>query len=574
MCQRGKRGHGARDADPRARLLDGHHPQRLAESLPNHVPRCRRSRPPSAGRSAGSVRSTGRSRCRPNSPRPPRAPPSTTSVDPPPRSTTTKGAAAVSNSPTAPRNDSPASSSPLITSATAPGTTAPSTSAVIAKNSSRLAASRVADVATIRTVRNIVAPQQFGVVGQRGPGRARSPQVRTGPWRRPPGPVARCASRGARRAARPSTASAISSRIELVPQSIAATLTRPHLPVQDPRHRRLDGQHRQRLVAEGIDAGALGQRVRDHHVQALHPVRHAAAGERRAQRLDRIALGQNDSCARRYAAASSAIVAEPFGHLAHQPRRLESARRRRQRRMRQVVQRRKRCSVRQSRRRLHHAGFAVGASVGDLEDTAGLAAQLPRDGVEIRLLNHRAAERLAAVAREARRVAAREEPAERRSGCCAAHRRSCATATCTTAGRPARPRFPAPARSAAPHPAAAAPGRGCRRASRSRAARAPGPRCNTGSPSLTFCCSRSAICARSLLLAGRQLAASRCAGAKYVRTGPAIVSVSTQTTAARIAARRAAEPNRCSDCCSAASAIDCRIESVTSVGSSGCGFGP
>ena len=37
----------------------------------------------------------------------------------------------------------------------APGTTAPSTSAVIAKNSSRLAASRVADVATIRTRRNV-----------------------------------------------------------------------------------------------------------------------------------------------------------------------------------------------------------------------------------------------------------------------------------------------------------------------------------------------------------------------------------------------------------------------------------
>ena len=61
----------------------------------------------------------------------------------------------------------------------------------------------------------------------------------------------------------------------------------------------------------------------------------------------------------------------------------------------------------------------------------------------------------------------------------------------------------------------------------------------------------------------------RCA--KYVRTGPAIVSVSTHTTAARIAARRAADPNRCSDCCSAASAMDCLIELETgcSVGVSG-----
>ena len=40
----------------------------------------------------------------------------------------------------------------VITSATAPSTTVPSTSAVIVKNSSRLATSRAADVATIRTL--------------------------------------------------------------------------------------------------------------------------------------------------------------------------------------------------------------------------------------------------------------------------------------------------------------------------------------------------------------------------------------------------------------------------------------
>ena len=78
--------------------------------------------------------------------------PNTTSVDPPPRSTTTKGAEAGSNSSTAPWKDSSASSVPVITSATAPGTTAPSTSAVIAKNTSRFAASRAADVATMRTM--------------------------------------------------------------------------------------------------------------------------------------------------------------------------------------------------------------------------------------------------------------------------------------------------------------------------------------------------------------------------------------------------------------------------------------
>ena len=76
--------------------------------------------------------------------------PSTTSVEPPPKSTITKGPTAKSNSLTAPRNDSSASSTPVITSATAPSTTSPSTSAVISKKTSRLAASRVADVATMR----------------------------------------------------------------------------------------------------------------------------------------------------------------------------------------------------------------------------------------------------------------------------------------------------------------------------------------------------------------------------------------------------------------------------------------
>src|SRR6185436_5786399 len=52
------------------------------------------------------------------------------------------------------------------------------------------------------------------------------------------------------------------------------------------------------------------------------------------------------------------------------------------------------------------------------------------------------------------------------------------------------------------------------------------------------------------------------------RTGPAIVSVNTHTTAARIAARLAAEPKRCSDCCSAASAMAFLIGSMTPVGAS------
>jgi len=48
-----------------------------------------------------------------------------------------------------------------------------------------------------------------------------------------------------------------------------------------------------------------------------------------------------------------------------------------------------------------------------------------------------------------------------------------------------------------------------------------------------------------------------------VRTGPAMVRVSTHTTAARMAARRAVNPSRCSLCCSTDAAMARRIGSVT-----------
>ncbi len=72
--------------------------------------------------------------------------PTTTSVEPPPTSTTTNGPSSGSSSPTAPTNDSRASSSPEITSASAPRVRR-----TMVKKSSRFAASRVAEVATIRT---------------------------------------------------------------------------------------------------------------------------------------------------------------------------------------------------------------------------------------------------------------------------------------------------------------------------------------------------------------------------------------------------------------------------------------
>ena len=187
-----------------------------------------------------------------------------------------------------------------------------------------------------------------------------------------------------------------------------------------------------------------------------------------------------DSCARRYAAASSCVRRRAVRSSHASAQRTRAGSPPPSARMRQVVQRRKRCSVRQSRRRLDDAGLAVGASVGDLEDAAGLATQLPRDGVEIRPLSHREAERPAAVEREAHRVAARGGTGGTALGMLCGSSAMVCHSDVYQAGPPARPWFPAPARSAAPHPAAAAPDRGCRRASRTRAARGPGPRCKRG----------------------------------------------------------------------------------------------
>ena len=151
--------------------------------------------------------------------------------------------------------------SPVITSATAPGTTAPSTSAVIAKNSSRLAASRVADVATIRTFGHLVIAHQLRVVAERRPGAGERVGRELARSRRHPGPAARSASRGARRARRPSVdvgdraagSSWCRSRSAADPAMSSTSSADPRMPAIAGSV----GQHRQRLVAERIHAAAL-----------------------------------------------------------------------------------------------------------------------------------------------------------------------------------------------------------------------------------------------------------------------------------------------------------------------------
>ena len=141
-----------------------------------------------------------------------------------------------------------------------------------AKNSSRFCASRAADVATKR-IRSTATPAVADGLGVRIRGRER--------------PLERVGVEGAGRvdalaepddlhppvelAGPPSgPGSASSSRIEFVPQSMAATgpCTARGLP---------EGSDLgQRLIAQGIHPGTGGQCVPDQGVQALHPVRHPA----------------------------------------------------------------------------------------------------------------------------------------------------------------------------------------------------------------------------------------------------------------------------------------------------------
>lgn len=205
--------------------------------------------------------------------------PSTTSVDLPPRSTTTNGPVSAFRSPTAPAKDSAASSAPVITSATAPGTTDPSTAAVMAKNSSRdwrrPGSPRWPPSAPGRPRSGATSPRNPAVRPRCAPAHRR----RTARWRRHPARsrtmrISRCRLRSA-----DPSRSAISSRIELVPQSIAATRPDPSCtltssaPVSGfrPSPGRLPASPG--LVTERVHTTALGQRMGHQHVQASSPGR-------------------------------------------------------------------------------------------------------------------------------------------------------------------------------------------------------------------------------------------------------------------------------------------------------------
>src|SRR5271163_4297127 len=148
--------------------------------------------------------------------------------------------------------------------------------------------------------------------------------------------------------------------------------------------------------------------------------------------------------------------------------------------MRQVIQRRKRGAVSKFRRSLHHAGFTVRATVGDLEHAARLSTELARHRFQVGMINHRERWDSAGPAGPGRAVLELPEAAEMPAHWLvagAARRRWYATARCTKDRF--WPAWPHRIRAAElPMPSAeAAPGTGCLPALRSRGAHALGPQC-------------------------------------------------------------------------------------------------
>ena len=217
--------------------------------------------------------------------------------------------------------------------------------------------------------------------------------------------------------------------------------------------------------------------------------------------------------------------------------------------MRQVVQRRKRRSVGQSRRRLDDAGLAVRAAVRDLEDAAGLAAELPRDGVEIRTGQPPGGGGLGGAGGRggpgggAIGSNVGETPCGASAMVCHSDVYHGSPLALSSAALPARS-------------ARAALGRQLHLirnvAGLDEAEPLAGLRRNVnGVGEFRPSAPRGRRSPRATVPRSPPAASSPCAARSTCAPGPAMVSVSTQTTAARMAARRAAEPSRCSDCCSA-----------------------
>ena len=120
---------------------------------------------------------------------------------------------------------------------------------------------------------------QLGILVQAPEGPASAPPPRTARSGRHLGRAGRCVVRRSTSTAVPAAASrsAMSSRSEFVPQSRAATRIRADRPrpTHGPSAHQIR-QLRERLVTERVDSRTRRQRVSHEHMQAFHPVRHAA----------------------------------------------------------------------------------------------------------------------------------------------------------------------------------------------------------------------------------------------------------------------------------------------------------
>jgi hypothetical protein len=117
------------------------------------------------------------------------------------------------------------------------------------------------------------------------------------------------------------------------------------------------------FVAEGIDAGAAGERVGDVNMQALNPAGHAAGTDLRAQRFQSVALGQVGLMGSPVSARELRIGGQPLSHFPHRSTGLDAPHQPGQPPAGQVVERGERGAIGQPRRSLHHAGQAAGAAV-------------------------------------------------------------------------------------------------------------------------------------------------------------------------------------------------------------------
>ncbi len=195
--------------------------------------------------------------------------PSTSSVEPPPMSTTRTGSGAGPvRLRTAPSKASAASCSPVRMSGATPSrsSTPPHEHLAVAGVAHR---GRGAQPDPGRAVAPGWWPRSRPAPRTSAP----APRPPAGRSRRRPGRAGRCATRAPRCAGRSPT----SSRMVLVPQSIAATVSL--IGVDTRSGRPPVAQLVEDLVAERVHATTLGESLRGQHVQALHAVGHAPGGD-------------------------------------------------------------------------------------------------------------------------------------------------------------------------------------------------------------------------------------------------------------------------------------------------------